>query len=119
MKTYTVLLPENPSPALVAVVDATIRGFQLAVNASTAYKWRSLNLGYAPGPRWIDTNCDVAVDALAMEMNSIGVRITVQKVEVAAAKYAVENWDQFRSQAEQGIGFLTILITNPNATSPQ
>lgn len=73
-------MPEKPSPALVAVVDSLLRGFELAVNASSAYKWRNLAVGYAPGPRWIDTNCEAAIDALTAEMSNIGVRVEVQLI---------------------------------------
>lgn len=80
MKTYTVLMPEKlkAEAALVAVVDSLLRGFELAINASTAYKWRNLNIGYPPGPRWIDTNCEAAIGALTAEMSRIGVWVEVQ-----------------------------------------
>lgn len=81
MKTYTVTLPENPHCTLVALVDTLLRGFQLAINsASSTYSWNNLNVGYAPGDRWFDTNCPNAVAMLKLELSNLGVSVEPQSV---------------------------------------
>jgi len=79
MKTYTILLPENPSPALEAVVDTTLRAFELAVKSCSAYKWGAIRASGRNDARWVDTDCENAISALKLELSNIGVRVEAQK----------------------------------------
>jgi hypothetical protein len=78
MKTYVVQFPSNDWHGMEAIVDSTLRGFELAVKASSIYKWRNLNIGDSNGPRWFDTDCENAAVALKLELSNIGVQVFEQ-----------------------------------------
>lgn len=89
MKTYIVQLPKETTAATEAVVDSILRGFELAINAVSVYRWRNLNLGYSNSYRWFDTNAVTAVSALRDELSNIGIDVVAQPPMVPG-----EDWDK-------------------------
>ena len=93
MKTYVVQFPPNETIGHEAVVDTFLRGFALAIKASSNYRWVNLNMGSSTGPRWFDTNCENAAVALKLELSNIGVQVFEQP-PVPVEPLSAEAWDR-------------------------
>jgi len=91
MKTYVVQFPPNETIGHEAVVDTFLRGFALAIKASSNYRWINLNMGSSTGPRMFDTNCEKAAVALKLELSNIGVQVFEQP-ELTELCANDENW---------------------------